>query len=70
MLLYPPKGVIYNCKQEVQKDWDEYKVFYHMGKGFVSKSDVDTMRITHPHIKGQEVFIKYRKGESCVVDVI
>lgn len=70
MILKPITGKIYNCSQQVQQDWDQYKDFYFPGKGYFSKSDFETMQITHQHMKGQEVRVKYRKGESCIVDVL
>jgi hypothetical protein len=70
VILRPISGKVYNCPQEVQSDWDNYKNFYMPGKGYFDKSDLETMRLTHLHMKGQEVRVKFRKGESCIVDVL
>jgi len=70
MIIKPISGKFYNCPQEVKKDWDQYKDFYFPGKGYFSKADYETMQISHEHLKGQEIFVKFRKGESCVVAVL
>jgi len=70
MILRPIIGKVYNCPQEVKSDWDNYRNFYMPGKGHFNKLSLETMRITHPHLKGKEVRVKYRKGESCMVEVL
>jgi len=70
ILLYPAAGSTYNCKQQVQMDYDQYRDFKVANKGYINKSDIETMRTTHPHLKGSDVCVKYRKGEACKVDEI
>lgn len=70
MILTPVIGKKYNCPQEVLRDWDNYHNFYMTGSGYFNKLDFESMETTHPHLKGREVMVEYRKGERCMVGVL
>ena len=70
IILMPAPGKKYNCAQEVVKDWEQGESFYLPSKGLRNKNDIKSMKITHRHLIGSEVVVKYRVGSTALVAII